>query len=406
MGSRSVVSRAVSVEEAFDDDRVEYRPPPALDDRLWRHPAEIGRIGQIGPIGAPPPPPRSRRNPWALGFVSVVGSAVLAGSLMFTAGGIGDEPQQLELQPLATLVTNSAGHSGAGIVGIDVHASTGARRGSGMVLEDGVHVVTSLQLVPAEPPGTTIDLAVRVIDNDGNSHNGAVVARDAVNDLAIIRTDGAALTPWVLSSQAALAIGDPVKAVGGGLGTGLRGWASTIRAVDQAMHNDGVDVVGVAMLADPVPSAAAGAIVVNTNGSFVGLLSVDLPSNATSSIATLSAAIVPASRVLAVTRQFLTTGHISHGWLGVEAPSPLETMRSVSLHRGATVDQVVADSPAGTAGVQPGDVLISVCGHDVDSIDDVLTQMLATPPGTVCPLEVSRGGQRWQTAAVIGERAA
>ena len=56
--------------------------------------------------------------------------------------------------------------------------------------------------------------------------------------------------------------------------------------------------------------------------------------------------------------------------------------------------------------VEPGDVLLSVCGHEVDSIDDVLTEVLATPPGTRCALVISRAGERWQTAAVIGERAA
>ncbi|CAB4761639.1 unannotated protein [freshwater metagenome] len=53
-----------------------------------------------------------------------------------------------------------------------------------------------------------------------------------------------------------------------------------------------------------------------------------------------------------------------------------------------------------------GDVLLSVCGHEVDSIDDVLTEVLVTLPGTICPLVISRAGERWKTAAVIGERAA
>jgi serine protease Do len=394
------VSRPVGVEDGFDDDGAEYRPPPALDDRLWRHPAEMGRVA------TPPSTVRVRRSPWALGFVSVVGSAVLAGSLMFTAGGIGDEPQRLDLHPLATLVAVSAGDSSAGIVAIDVDSGTGVRHGNGMVLDDGVHIVTSLQLVPANATSSADNLTVRVVDNNGVTHQGAVVGRDAMNDLAIIRTDGGALQPWVGAAPAGVAAGDLITAYGGGSGAGLRSWRGTVRNVDAAMRNDTVELVGVALLTDLLPPAAAGAIVHDAKGNFLGLLSVDLPTKATSSMATAAAAIVPASRVLAVTRQFLSGGKISHGWLGVEAPAPAETTLSVSLHAGATVDEVVPESPAGTAGVQHGDVLLSVCGHPVDSIDEVLTQVLATAPGTVCPLVISRGGERWQTTAIIGERAA
>lgn len=407
MSSRSVVSRPVGVEDGFDDDGLDYRPPPALDDRLWRHPAEMGRVAPAH-RGAPPTPSRSRRNPWALGFVSVVGSAVLAGSLMFTAGGIGDEPQRLGLQPLATLVANPAGDRGAGIVGIDVDSGSGSgkRQGNGMVLEDGVHVVTSLQLVPPAATGDTGPVSIRVIDTNGVAHQGAVVARDTMNDLAIIRTDGAPLTPWVATSPAEGAGGDPVTALGGGLGTGLRTWPNSIRSTGNAARNDLVEVVGLVRLADPLPAVAAGSIVIDRNGAYLGMLSVDLGARQGSSVVALEAAIVPAARLLAVTEQFLTTGKISHGWLGVEAPPPADTTRSVSLRAGATVDEVVPGSPAGVAGVRRGDVLLSVCGHEVDSIDDVLTKVLATPPGTHCALVISRAGDRWQIAAVIGERAA
>ncbi len=403
MWSQSVVSRPVGVEDGFDDDGVDYRPPPALDDRLWRHPTEIGRVDRVGSL---PPPARSRRNPWALGFVSVVGSAVLAGSLMFTAGGIGEEPQRLGLQPIATLVANPAGDSGAGIVAIDVDAGSSTRQGNGMVLEDGVHVMTSLQLVPAAAPGSTDVVSIRVIDTDGVARPGAVVARDAMNDLAIIRTDGPALQPWVPSSPVDGVAGDPVTALGGGLGTGLRRWQSSIRSVGETMRNDVVEVVGLIMLADALPAVATGSPVTDRHGDLLGMLSVDLGSGHKSSAAALTATIVPATRMLSAGRQFLATGEISHGWLGVEGPSPADATQRVSLRAGVTVDEVVSGSPAGDAGVQPGDVLLSVCGRKVDSIDDVLTEVLATPPGTLCSLVISRAGERWQTAAVIGERAA
>ena len=136
--ARSVLFATVGADEGFDDDGVEFRPPPALDDRLWRHPAEVAGMAALTTTR------NARRSPWAVGFVSVVGSAVLAGSLMFTAGGIGNEPARLGLEPLATLVPDvgGPGTARAGIVTIEVDGPAASRLGTAMVLDDGVHVIT------------------------------------------------------------------------------------------------------------------------------------------------------------------------------------------------------------------------------------------------------------------------
>lgn len=388
----SVLFGFVGENEIFDDG-FEFRPPPPIEDRLWRHPAEIGRVH------VPAPPRALRRNPWALGFVSVVGSAVLAGSLMFTAGGIGDEPDQLALRPSASVIDAPIGSDAlAGIVGVEVDVDRRGRTGNGMVLADGQHVITSLQLV--RPAATDIGAAeVVVIDETGRRHTAQIVATDEHNDLAVIRAE-AAMRPFPDTEAATPTVGDTLHLRGGGRGVGLRGWSAGVAG--SGTTDPVADLVGVLGLDQGLPASASGAVALDDARRFVGLVSVDLASGRAGLRA---AVVVPAARVRHAVDQFLASGTIVHGWLGVEA-SPGDATRQVALGEGPTVAEVVPASPAEIAGLQPGDVLLRVCGTEVASIDDVVTVMLVTEPGTVCAIDARRGGEPWHTDATVGARAA
>lgn len=380
--------------ETFDDG-FQFRPPPPIEDRLWRHPAEMGRVH------VPAPPRALRRNPWALGFVSVVGSAVLAGSLMFTAGGIGDEPDQLALQPSASVIDAPIGSDAlAGIVGVEVDTDRRGRTGNGMVLADGQHVITSLQLV--RPAATDIGTAeVVVIDEAGRRHTAQIVATDEHNDLAVIRAD-ATMRPYAPTDTATdtPVAGDALHLRGGGRGVGLRGWSATVAGPGTTAPV--ADLVGVLGLERGLQASATGAVALDDARRFVGLVSVDLGSGGTGPRA---AVVVPAARVRHAVDQFLASGTIVHAWLGVEA-SPGDATRQVALGDGPTVAEVVPASPAEIAGLRPGDVLLRVCGTAVASIDDVVAVMLVTDPGTVCPIDARRGGEPWHADATVGARAA
>ena len=62
-----------------DDEREPYRDPPPPDDRIWRHPSEMG-----------PPRPPVRRQLWAVGIVSALAASVLSTGLAVVAGNLFD----------------------------------------------------------------------------------------------------------------------------------------------------------------------------------------------------------------------------------------------------------------------------------------------------------------------------
>jgi S1-C subfamily serine protease len=351
----------------------------------------------------------------AVGFVSVISGALVAGSLMFTAGGLGEEPQRLGLSPLATLVPAGAGD--LGIVGVAVDRSEVARSASAMVLSDGIHVVTSSQVVAGITPAGVTDTAgtgtapadgpvVRVIDERGVARRAEVVGIDPVNDLAVLRTSGVRLTPFDTDrARTPAAAGEQVM-YGGGFGAGLRRWSAAIAALGVAYHGDRVDHVGITLLADPLPAAAGGAVAIDEQGRFAGLVSVDLRRGSSGGAARLPAVVVPAARVLRTAAEFLERGEITHAWLGVEAAPVIDASSTTARAGGAPVEHVVPDSPAGTAGLHPGDLITHLCEERVTSIDDVAARVLDLAPGTRCTVDVQRGDTTWHTELVLGRRAA
>ena len=84
--------------DLFDDES--FRAPPSPDDRLWRHPSEIGRMA---------PTPRRRRPTAALAVASGVGGAVLAIGVLAVTGSLGTRVLSREViereatRPIVTL---------------------------------------------------------------------------------------------------------------------------------------------------------------------------------------------------------------------------------------------------------------------------------------------------------------
>jgi S1-C subfamily serine protease len=91
---------------------------------------------------------------------------------------------------------------------------------------------------------------------------------------------------------------------------------------------------------------------------------------------------VPISTALAVATDLRTHGYAIHGALGISG---------VNDPNGPTVSGVIANGPAAHAGVHVGDVIDSVDGHEVFSMDDVMAVVRHDRPGQPVELALERG---------------
>ncbi|HZU72032.1 MAG TPA: trypsin-like peptidase domain-containing protein [Acidimicrobiales bacterium] len=259
--------------------------------------------------------------------------------------------------------------------------------GSAVVIAPDGFLLTSAHVVNGASGGTAT-LA------DGREMDFEVTGADALSDLAVVRVapaaDGDPLVPAVLGEADHLEVGQLVVAVGNPLGfagsvsagvvSGLgRSMATRAGSASRIIEN----VIQTDASLHPGNSggalATAEARVVGINTAVVGPmigqgLGLAVPINATT------------RRVVA---DLMTAGRVRRAYLGLaggsRALSPVQG-RAAGQTTGVQVTSVVAGSPAGRAGVRPGDIVARVAGVAVSGVGEL--QRLMTEDRVGRPLEV------------------
>jgi serine protease DegQ len=99
------------------------------------------------------------------------------------------------------------------------------------------------------------------------------------------------------------------------------------------------------------------------------------------------------------------------GWVGVQLSS-VETAtfdnrtNKSSFYEGAKVESVVADSPATTAGLKEGDVILSVDGRETKDAKQLTELVQQMPPGSAVQVRLKRNDADLELRVVLGKRPA
>jgi S1-C subfamily serine protease len=105
---------------------------------------------------------------------------------------------------------------------------------------------------------------------------------------------------------------------------------------------------------------------------------------------------VPIDTATRVVTAILQEGHVRRAFLGISGQNlrlPRHLARAAGVHAatGVRVDSVVSDSPAGRAGVRPGDIIVSFASLPIGSIDDLHRVLTREAIDVAATLRVVRG---------------
>jgi serine protease Do len=115
---------------------------------------------------------------------------------------------------------------------------------------------------------------------------------------------------------------------------------------------------------------------------------------------------IPSDTVKTVVAELEKSGHVTRGYLGVEAQA-IDPAMAAALHLdtgkgGALVASVQPNTPAAKAGVQPGDVIASVNGETVGNPRELAVDVANVKPGDALKLDIIRNGSS-QTLTTTAE---
>jgi serine protease Do len=107
-----------------------------------------------------------------------------------------------------------------------------------------------------------------------------------------------------------------------------------------------------------------------------------------------------------IMNSLITEGRVIRGWLGIavqDIDEQLADALDIGEIGGALVGDVLGDSPAEKAGLEPGDVIIALDGNPVKNSAQLRNHIASTPPETVVRLTVIRDDERKEIGVELGE---
>ena len=115
---------------------------------------------------------------------------------------------------------------------------------------------------------------------------------------------------------------------------------------------------------------------------------------------------IPVNLVRGVMQEILAHGRVIRGWIGI-VPEDVADEQAQQLglaHGGVVIVDLYVNSPAASAGVQPGDIVLAIDGRGPKSAQDALSQIATHRPGAKIRLKLLRGQRETEVTIQVGER--
>ena len=256
--------------------------------------------------------------------------------------------------------------------------------GSGFIISADGYVMTNAHVVEGASE-------VYVTLTDGREFKAKIIGADERTDVALVKIEASALPVLKTGDVSRLKVGEWVLAIGSPFGL-----ANTVTAgiVSAKARETGSDIPFIQTDVAVNPGNSGGPLI-SIRGEVVGINSQIL--SPVGSYIGISFAI-PIDEAMRVSDQLRTTGRVVRGYLGIGPTDvPRELAEEYGLGKGkakgAFVRQVVPGTPAEKAGVQPGDVVLSVNGKPVEGAVDLRRTLGGLKPGTSVALQINRRGK-------------
>jgi serine protease Do len=360
--------------------------------------------------------PAPQRPPPRLRVAAVVAAALFAGALLASRSdwgsqaeirarpvGFADVVDKVKPAVISVRVKFDAGRRGKEISGLSkdsppARSPSRSRnvltgQGSGFFISADGYAVTNFHVVEKADN-------VEVTADDGRVFTAKVIGADQQSDVALVKVESAAKLAYVTFADTSPRVGDWVIAVGNPFGLGGTVTAGIVSArgrdIGAGPYDDFVQIDA------PVNRGNSGGPTFDMDGNVIGVnTAIVSPTGGSVGIAFA----IPADTVKAVVTQLKDKGKVTRGWIGVQiqdVTADLAENLGLTAVRGALVAEPQLGSPAARAGIESGDVIVSVNGREARDSREAARIISSLPPGTTATVVVVRKGQNKAYNVMLG----
>jgi serine protease Do len=274
-----------------------------------------------------------------------------------------------------------------------VHSS-----GSGVIISDDGYIVTNNHVIE---DATNIE----VVMNDNQRYFAKLVGSDSNTDLALlkIKANNLPFVPYgdsdnLQPGEWVLAIGNPFD-LNSTVTAGIV--SAKARNIGILQETTGLSVEAFIQTDAAVNPGNSGGALVNLAGELIGV---------NTAIATSSGSYqgysfaIPVSLVKKVMDDLLEFGQVQRGLLGINIGN-VDAARAeqygLTVTQGVFISNVLAGSAAEESGMQPGDVIVAIDEHVVNSVSELQEWVARNRPGEEIIVSFLRNGKEMEVKATL-----
>ena len=281
------------------------------------------------------------------------------------------------------------------------------RSGSGVIVDPGGFIVTNAHVVQnatrlevelplAAPAGRSI------LKRRGRRVGAQIVAVDSETDLAVIKVEAANLPALPFGDSDGLRPGQVVLAFGSPLGLQTSVTMGVVSAVARQLRPE--DPMIYVQTDAPINPGNSGGALVDTEGRLVGINTLIFSRSGGSDGIGFAA---PSNIVRNVFLQIRKTGRVQRGEIGVFSQTLTPLMAEalgVTGDAGVVVADVLPRGPAAHAGLQPGDLILTLDGKRIENGRQFRINLYTRGVGDTVDIQVQRGDRQFTVRVPVAER--
>jgi serine protease Do len=280
--------------------------------------------------------------------------------------------------------------------------------GSGFIISSDGLILTNKHVIDVPNANFT------VITNDGKKYPAKILAKDPVQDLAVVQISTSGLPALALGDSSKLQIGQTVIAIGNALGQFsnsvskgvISGLSRSITASDGGGQSEQLDQVIQTDAA--INPGNSGGPLLNLSGQVIGINAAIVQGAQSIGFA------LPINQAKRDINQVKTVGKISYPYLGIRyilVTDDIKQKNNLSVNYGALVvhGQTQSDlavspgSPADNAGIRENDIILEVNGQKIDQNNDLAKLIQSYAVGQTITLKMLSQGQEKTIQVILGE---